>query len=164
MKRHYETLSSVLYESVLIFDTNAENIIDIKMRFNIIQDGDDVKVLVRLKSEDLLSGETSIVAEGNALLNGDRLRYMEKETGAGHDILFTEERIEIRRKSDFPTTLTFEGNRGTAEVESPYGTMVLETEIVERKKEKYEWILEYRIRGGSDIVTHQRMTWNIIIQ
>lgn len=121
-----------------------------------------MKVKVKLTAEDLNSKKKIVLAEGAALYDGKRLLYKEKDTGAKHEVTYTEEGLTIRRSGDVisETFLPHHGC-GTSSIISEYGTMEVDAVTEHILIGENNWIVTYRIESNGDVSLHQRLEWHI---
>ncbi len=122
-----------------------------------------MKIKVRATQYNLLENSFTLLAEGEASLDGDLLIYRElADPSVRNEITFTDGSVTLKRIADIrSTTILLPDERGAATVRSPYGDMVLETELIGSRKDEERWETEYRIFSGDQIVTHQRFVWEL---
>ena len=123
----------------------------------------EMRVHVRFTKYDLLENRSSVIADGNGILSGSRLMYLEKENpSAKNEILFEEGRIVLKRMADVSSeTELLEGKPGMAKVTSPYGEMFLETMLERFRRSESVWEAVYRILSDGEPVVYQRLVWEI---
>ena len=119
-----------------------------------------MKVSLRMIRKDLLTNEEEVLLETEALLNGNRLLYRESEN-ARQSVMFGHEIILERHADVTSCTVLKPLGRGISTVDSIYGTMEMETELVDAKRTEEEWMAEYRLLSGKETVLHQRIIWQI---
>ncbi len=123
-----------------------------------------MKVLVRLVQFDLLENTKAVIADTRGLLKDNRLSYFE-EGGQRHDIHFGEDEVVLKRNGEFSSeTVLKSTGRGESLIASPYGTMRLETRLIEKEKALDHWMVEYEIVGSGSPVSHIRLVWEITMQ
>ncbi|MDY3234664.1 MAG: DUF1934 family protein [Erysipelotrichaceae bacterium] len=122
-----------------------------------------MRVHVKFTQYDLLENRSSVIADGNGILSGSRLMYLEKENpSAKNEILFEEGRIVLKRMADVSSeTELLEGKPGMAKVTSPYGEMYLETSLERFSCSEKVWEAVYRILSDGEPVVYQRLVWEI---
>ena len=57
-----------------------------------------MKVRIQLKQINLLENEEKIIADGNAILENNHLKYKEKDENALHFVTFEEDEVTLERK------------------------------------------------------------------
>lgn len=122
-----------------------------------------MKVDVTLTKYDLLTGEVMTLAKGPGNLKEESLTYYELSNPVvKHEITFSQERILLRRFAEIEseTELLTEGI-GHSHIHSPYGTMMVETELKGYEKGNDYYLVEYVIKSDGEIVSHQKMLWEI---
>ena len=109
--------------------------------------------------EDFLTDTTEVIAEGEGVIRGKRVTYAEPQMNALNTVTILDDRIEILRRGDDTTEITFpmEG-RGTCKVRSAEGTMELETELLWLDVKPEAWKITYKMYINGEVVTHRRMT------
>lgn len=123
----------------------------------------EMRVHVKFTQYDLLENRSSVIADGNGILAGSRLMYLEKENpSAKNEILFEEGRIVLKRMADVSSeTELLEGKPGMAKITSPYGEMYLETSLERSSCSEEVWEAVYRILSDGELVVYQRLVWEI---
>lgn len=123
----------------------------------------EMRVHVKFTQYDLLENRSSVIADGNGILSGNRLLYPEKENpSCRNEILFEEERIVLKRSADVSSeTQLLKGKPGMARVISPYGEMFLETMLERFCRSESVWEAVYRILSDGEPVVYQRLVWEI---
>jgi hypothetical protein len=118
---------------------------------------------ISLTQLDMLEGKETLLADGTGDLKGDKLVYRELEApGYLHEVTFTDREIVLKRKAEITSITKLTPMRPSESVvESPFGVMRLETRLNSWLKNDDCWSVEYQVLSGSDIVLHQRLTWNI---
>ncbi|MBQ9046545.1 MAG: hypothetical protein IJ120_01480 [Solobacterium sp.] len=122
-----------------------------------------MELRVRLKQYDLISGTQTVVTDSTGFLDGDVLTYWEDDAHRiRHEVAFSEERITLKRAADTKsfTVLPKEGT-GRASVVSEYGTMWFDTKLYLSRKDEDSWEAEYGILQDADVLTHQRLVWEL---
>ncbi len=120
-----------------------------------------MKISVKLKRIDKMTGEEDILAETKGLLNGNRLLYPESET-AVQAVTFDGEEIILERKAETVSrTVLRKRGRGKSFIDSEYGRFGLETELIRYVKNDTVWLVEYRVFSGSETVLDQILIWEI---
>ncbi len=121
-----------------------------------------MKVKVTLTQFNLLENEVKIIADGNAILNKNELKYKEDETDAFHFVTFDDETITLERKCDISSiTILNNGRWGHSTVKSPYGDMELKTKTHYISKNPTQWSVEYSVYSQSEEVLRQKLVWDI---
>lgn len=121
-----------------------------------------MKVKVKLIQYNLLDNEEKIIADGNAILEKNILKYKENDTSAFHFVEFQEELVKLERKCDISSiTILNNGKWGHTTVMSPYGNMEMKTKTYSILRNDYEWIVEYSIYSQNEEVVRQKLVWNI---
>ena len=117
-----------------------------------------MRINVKHTLEDFLTHTTEVIAEGEGVIRGKRVTYAEPNMNALNTVTILEDRIEILRRGNDTTEITFpmEG-RGTCKVTSDEGTMVLDTELLWMDIKPDAWKITYRMYLNGEIVTHRRM-------
>ena len=122
-----------------------------------------MKVSLRMIRKDLLTNEEEVLLETEALLNGNRLLYRES-SDARQCVTFGSD-IVLERHSDITSrTVLKPHERGLSTIDSQYGTMEIETELVSFYRNENEWMAEYRLLSGKEVILHQRIVWQIALQ
>ena len=118
---------------------------------------------VRLIQYDLFENQEKVIAEGEAQWKEDHLFYWEDPAHTVmHHIRFGKDAIIIGRSADVRSmTKLYFGRRGTAQVFSEYGVMRFETELAEYEYNAEYRSVEYRVFQGDELVSHQRMIWEL---
>ena len=71
----------------------------------------------------------------------------------------------LKRNGEFSSeTVLKSTGRGESLIASPYGTMRLETRLIEKEKALDHWMVEYEIVGSGSPVSHMRLVWEITMQ
>ncbi len=121
-----------------------------------------MKVKVTLTQFNLMDNEEKIIADGNAILNKNELKYKEDESSALHFVTFEEDVVKLERKCDISSiTVLNNGKWGHSTVKSPYGDMELKTKTHKISKNFQEWSVEYSIYSQNEEVLRQKLVWNI---
>lgn len=120
-----------------------------------------MRVTVILIQKDLTNREEHIIADGPALLTGDKLVYVEKDTNLRHTVTFGSDEVILERAGEYPSRTVLKAGKGISSVDSPYGKMVMETRLKKKSKTPNLWMVEYQIVSGGDIVLHQQLQWRI---
>lgn len=118
---------------------------------------------VELIRIDLLSGTTTIIADGRAILVGSTLSYAEKDDiHCLHRVTFGKDCITLKRSGEYGSeTVLMPHKKGKAVVHSPYGDMVMDTILDDFLQNDGLWMAEYRILSEGGIVTRQRLMWKL---
>ena len=118
---------------------------------------------ILLKQYDLLEGTEKVIADCFGQLDENRLYYPELQaSGIYHDVLFTEDEVILKRISEFSSTTRLTKNgKSKSVVDSPYGKMELQTELKRMRKSEDSWMVEYMIVGDGEVLTHQKLIWEI---
>ena len=120
-----------------------------------------MKVSVRLRQIDKMSGEEKILAETGGLMTGQRLLYPESK-GVTQFVTFGEDEIILERKADVTSrTLLRKGGRGKSYIDSEYGRLEFETELSRYEKDDTFRLVEYRIIADGETVLDQILIWEI---
>ena len=118
-----------------------------------------MKVSVRLKQIDRISGKETILVQGPGLLNGNRLLYPES-SHAVQSVTFDDEEIILERKADVVSrTVLRKRGRGKSFIDSECGRLELETELSRYEKNDTVWLVEYRVLSGDEPVLDQILIW-----
>jgi uncharacterized beta-barrel protein YwiB (DUF1934 family) len=121
-----------------------------------------MKVKVTLTQFNLIDNEEKVIADGNAILNKNELKYKEDKSSALHFVTFEEDVVKLERKSDVSSiTVLNNGKWGHSTVKSPYGDMELKTKTHKISKKFQEWSVEYSIYSQNEEVLRQKLVWNI---
>ncbi len=121
-----------------------------------------MKVKVKLIQYNLLDNEEKIIADGNAILEKNILKYKENETTALHFVEFQDEIVKLERKCDISSiTVLNNGKWGHTTVMSPYGDMEMKTKTHSILKNDFQWVVEYSIYPHNEELVHQKLIWNI---
>ncbi len=121
-----------------------------------------MKVKVKLIQYNLLDNEEKIIADGNAILEKNILKYKENETTALHFVEFQDEIVKLERKCDISSiTVLNNGKWGHTTVMSPYGDMEMKTKTHSILKNDFQWVVEYSIYSHNEELVHQKLIWNI---
>lgn len=119
-----------------------------------------MKLKVVLTQYNLLENEEKIIAEGNAILENNHLKYKEKDEDAFHIVSFEEDCVKLERKCDVPSTTILNPNKyGRSVVESIYGNMEFKTFTHQIVKNDEEWIVDYSLFSENNEILHQRLVW-----
>ena len=120
-----------------------------------------MKISVKLKRIDKMTGEEDILAETKGLLNGNRLLYPESET-AVQAVTFDGEEIILERKAETVSrTVLRKRGRGRSYIDSEYGRLEFETELTRYEKNDNFRLVEYRVYAGNEPVLNQILIWEI---
>ncbi len=120
-----------------------------------------MKVSVRLRQIDKMSGEEKILADTGGLLTGRRLLYPESK-GITQSITFGEDEIILERKADVTSrTELKKGGRGKSYIDSEYGRLEFETELSRYEINDTFRLIEYRIIANDETVLDQILIWEI---
>lgn len=120
-----------------------------------------MKVSVRLRQIDKMSGEEKTLAETGGLMTGQRLLYPESK-GVTQSVTFGEDEIILERKADVTSrTLLRKGGRGKSYIDSEYGRLEFETELSRYEKNDTFRLVEYRIIADGETVLDQILIWEI---
>lgn len=123
-----------------------------------------MEIHVKLTQFDITRKEITVLADGIADLNGDRLSYTEKENPSiRHEIIFEENQIVLKRLADISSeTCLLPDRKGTASVNSPFGVMELDTVLKRWSRDSERWMVEYQILDDSgNAVTNQQLVWEL---
>ncbi|MCR5229719.1 MAG: DUF1934 domain-containing protein [Solobacterium sp.] len=122
-----------------------------------------MEINIKAMQFDLLENRFTLLAQGKGTLEGSTLIYRElADPAVRNEITFSDEGIILKRIADIrSTTVLKQGGRASASVRSPYGDMVLETELVGYRKDRGRWEAEYKIYSGPQLVTHQKFVWEL---
>lgn len=121
-----------------------------------------MKLKVVLTQYNLLENEEKIIAEGNAILENNHLKYKEKDEDAFHIVSFEEDCVKLERKCDVPSTTILNPNKyGRSVVESIYGNMEFKTFTHQIVKNDEEWIVDYSLFSENNEILHQRLVWKL---
>ena len=119
-----------------------------------------MKVRIQLKQINLLENEKKIIADGNAILENNHLKYKEKDENALHFVTFEEDVVTLERKCDISSiTVLKNGKFGHSTIKSPYGDMEMKTKKV--LKSESLWAVEYSVISENEEVLRQRLEWSI---
>ena len=120
-----------------------------------------MKVKVRLRQIDNISGEETIVADTPGLLNGNRLLYPESR-GIAHSVTFGEEAIILERKADTSSrTELRKRGRGKSFIDSEFGRLEFGTELKRYEQKDNFRLAEYRLLSDEEPVLDQILIWEI---
>lgn len=120
-----------------------------------------MKVFVRLRQTDRVSGKETTLVQTQGLLNGSRLLYPE-DRHAVQSVIFGEDEIILERKADvISRTVLRKRGRGKSFIDSEYGRLELETELSRYEKNDTVWLVEYRVLSGDEPVLDQILIWEI---
>ncbi len=121
-----------------------------------------MKIFLKMTRYELPDGEGETVFEGQALLNGGRLLYAEKDKKAKQTVLRLEDQIVLQRVSDVSslTRLYFDGT-GQTTVSSPFGDMLFHAELLASEFSEKEWSVTYRLFTEQGTVTEQKIVWEL---
>lgn len=121
-----------------------------------------MKVKVTLIQYDLLDHVEKIIADGNAILEKNHLKYKEKDEDAFHIITFSIDSVKLERKCDVSSTTVCNANKyGRSVVESVYGNMEFKTFTHQIIKNETEWIVDYSLFSENNEILHQRLVWKL---
>ncbi len=121
-----------------------------------------MKVRIQLKQINLLENEEKIIADGNAILENNHLKYKEKDENALHFVTFEEDEVTLERKCDISsTTVLKNGKFGHSTIKSPYGDMEMKTKTHKVVKSESLWAVEYSVICKNEEILRQRLEWNI---
>lgn len=121
-----------------------------------------MKVKCKLTQYNLIDHEERVIADGNAILEKNQLKYKESEENAFHFVTFSTETVSLERKCDISSiTVLNNGKWGHTTVHSPYGDMEMKTKTYIITKEEDKWVVEYSVFSESEEVLHQRLVWDI---
>ncbi len=119
-----------------------------------------MKVKLKLTQYDFLENKENVIAEGNAILDKNQLKYKENKENAFHFVTFTSETVRLERKCDISsTTILNNGKWGHSTVKSPYGDMEMKTKTYNISMQDREWSVEYGVFSGNEEVLHQKLLW-----
>ncbi len=119
-----------------------------------------MRIKVTLIQKDLLNHEENIIADGPALLNGNKLVYTEKDSTIRHTVTYEPEKLVLERSGEFPSrTVLKEGRISHSVVDSPYGQMVMNTRLKNRSRSETLWFAEYQVLSDGEVVLEQQLLW-----
>ena len=121
-----------------------------------------MRVRIQLKQINLLEHEEKIIADGNAILENNHLKYKEKDENALHFVTFEDDVITLERKCDISSiTVLKNGKYGHSTVKSPYGDMEMKTKTHKVLKSESLWAVEYSVLSENEEILRQRLEWSI---
>lgn len=122
-----------------------------------------MELLIQLVKHDELEDSNTILASGKGKLENDVLTYMEKDNpNVRHEVSFFSDSIVIKRFAEVQSEiLLYLNKKGIARVISPYGVMVLETELEKYERVEDKVMIQYKIFQNEELVTYQKMIWRL---
>ncbi len=119
-----------------------------------------MRLHVTLNATDLMTGETVLLADSNAISKDGRLLYCEAGTNVKHTVTVTEDSLIVERKDEITsrTTLCRDGGGHTI-IDSPYGRMELQVCTEEMHLNGNLWSVQYRVLSGNETTLHQKLEW-----
>ena len=121
-----------------------------------------MKVRIQLKQINLLENEEKIIADGNAILENNHLKYKEKDENALHFVTFEEDEVTLERKCDISSITVLKNVKfGYSTIKSPYGDMEMKTKTHKVVKSESLWAVEYSVICENEEILRQRLEWNI---
>lgn len=122
-----------------------------------------MKVQVLVTKYDLLTQEVETLAKGQGSFHDSVLTYYELENPViKHEITFLEDKVYLRRKAEIESEVELiRGEIGCSKVHSPYGTMELESVLHTYEKGESDYLIEYSIRSDNEVLSHQKILFEL---
>ncbi|NLC97209.1 MAG: DUF1934 domain-containing protein [Erysipelotrichaceae bacterium] len=122
-----------------------------------------MEIRIVATSYDLINNEEFLIKDGVAHLFDDKhLTYLEDNTNVRNEIVWNDDEIILSRLGQPSSVNNLKLNEfSICSVDTVYGEMVLDSYLVDKKRDLDNWYVEYKLFNQGEIVAHLKIIWRI---